>query len=146
MKPASFSSSLHLTHEHRRTMAVNAEGKSDPLDSENTVQAKNPFEKPDKTGAPEATDWDSDHVDSKWAAPTNDGGAPIKQYQIEKRSKYGRWEPAVTVPADVLQATVPDLTKGEEYEFRVIAVNKGGPSDLSDPSSRLSQNQQIVSL
>uniref|UniRef100_A0A915DDF3 Twitchin n=1 Tax=Ditylenchus dipsaci TaxID=166011 RepID=A0A915DDF3_9BILA len=108
------------SHYRFRVKAVNAEGKSDPLDN--------------KPGAPEATDWDSDHVDLKWAAPSNDGGAPIEQYQIEKRSKYGRWEPAVTAPADVLQATVPDLTKGEEYEFRVIAVNKGGPSDPSDPS------------
>uniref|UniRef100_A0AC34RIM6 Twitchin n=1 Tax=Panagrolaimus sp. JU765 TaxID=591449 RepID=A0AC34RIM6_9BILA len=117
-----------------RVKAVNSEGKSDPLDSDESVQAKNPYERPDKPGTPEPTDWDVDHVDLKWNPPASDGGAPITEYQIEKRSKYGRWEPAITVPGDVTTATVPDLTTGEEYEFRVVAVNKGGASDPSDAS------------
>lgn len=40
----------------------------------------------------------------------------------------------MTVPGDALAATVPGLTPGEEYEFRLVAVNKGGASDPSDPS------------
>lgn len=44
------------------------------------------------------------------------------------------WEKAVEVPANKTAATVPDLTEGEEYEFRVIAVNKGGPGEPSDAS------------
>ncbi|KAK6747288.1 hypothetical protein RB195_000476 [Necator americanus] len=121
-------------HYKFRVKAVNSEGASDPLESDTDVLAKNPFDRPDKPGKPEPTDWDSDHVDLKWDPPLNDGGAPIEEYQIEKRTKYGRWEPAITVPADQTTATVPDLTAGEEYEFRVIAVNKGGPSDPSDAS------------
>ncbi|VDM69455.1 unnamed protein product [Strongylus vulgaris] len=121
-------------HYKFRVKAVNSEGASDPLESDNDVLAKNPFDRPDKPGKPEPTDWNSDHVDLKWDPPLNDGGAPIEEYQIEKRSKYGRWEPAISVPGGQTTATVPDLTAGEEYEFRVVAVNKGGPSDPSDAS------------
>lgn len=38
------------------------------------------------------------------------------------------------MPGGQTTATVPDLTPNEEYEFRVVAVNKGGPSDPSDAS------------
>lgn len=38
------------------------------------------------------------------------------------------------VPGSETKCTVPNLTENEEYEFRVIAVNKGGESDPSDPS------------
>ncbi|XGW29138.1 hypothetical protein V3C99_008720 [Haemonchus contortus] len=121
-------------HYKFRVKAVNSEGASDPLESDTDILAKNPFDRPDRPGRPEPTDWDSDHVDLKWDPPLNDGGAPIEEYQIEKRTKYGRWEPAITVPGGQTTATVPDLTANEEYEFRVIAVNKGGPSDPSDAS------------
>lgn len=136
-------------HYKFRVKAVNSEGASDPLETDTDILAKNPFDRPDRPGRPEPTDWDSDHVDLKWDPPLSDGGAPIEEYQIEKRTKYGRqvlnaivlkhcsvfrWEPAITVPGGQTKATVPDLTANEEYEFRVIAVNKGGPSDPSDAS------------
>lgn len=44
------------------------------------------------------------------------------------------WEKAVTVPGNSTKATVPDLDEGQEYEFRVTAVNKGGPGKPSDAS------------
>uniref|UniRef100_A0A0K0CTJ0 non-specific serine/threonine protein kinase n=1 Tax=Angiostrongylus cantonensis TaxID=6313 RepID=A0A0K0CTJ0_ANGCA len=121
-------------HYKFRVKAVNSEGASDPLESDTDVLAKNPFDRPDKPGKPEPTDWDSDHVDLKWEPPAKDGGAPVEEYQIEKRTKYGRWEPAVTVSGGTTTATVPNLTPNEEYEFRVVAVNKGGASDPSDAS------------
>ncbi|GMT25440.1 hypothetical protein PFISCL1PPCAC_16735 [Pristionchus fissidentatus] len=121
-------------HYKFRVKAVNKEGASDPLENDTDIVAKNPFDRPGKPGKPEPTDWDSDHIDIKWAAPDSDGGAPITEYQVEKRTKYGRWEPAVTVPGGQTNATIPDLTAGEEYEFRIVAVNKGGPSDPSDAS------------
>ncbi|KAL3982100.1 Fibronectin type III domain family protein [Acanthocheilonema viteae] len=118
-----------------RVKAVNSEGSSEPLETDSSIHAKNPFDKPDKPGKPVPTDWDKDHVDLEWAKPSSDGGAPIEEYLIEKRSKYGRWEPALTIPSESTKATVLNLMEGEKYEFRIIAVNKGGPSEPSDPSA-----------
>lgn len=44
------------------------------------------------------------------------------------------WEPAIEVPGDKLEAKVPDLKEQAEYQFRVVAVNKAGPSPASDPT------------
>lgn len=68
---------------------------------------------------------------------------------VRNRKLCLRWEPAITVPGDSTNATVPNLTAGEEYEFRVIAVNKGGPSDPSDPSPAViakPRNRSLFSL
>jgi len=48
--------------------------------------------------------------------------------------EFSPWEKAATVNGNKTKASVPDLTEGHEYEFRVIAVNKGGPGDPSDAS------------
>uniref|UniRef100_A0AAF5DMX8 non-specific serine/threonine protein kinase n=1 Tax=Strongyloides stercoralis TaxID=6248 RepID=A0AAF5DMX8_STRER len=120
------------SHYKFRVKAVNSEGKSDELETEDSILAKNPFDRPGKPENAEAVDWDVDHVDIKWDPPLNDGGSPITEYKIEKRTKYGRWEDAIAVPSDSTAATIPDLTPGEEYEFRVVAINKGGASDPSD--------------
>ena len=50
----------------------------------------------------------------------------------EKGSPY--WVNAVHVPPNQTNTTVPDLTEGQEYEFRVIAVNAAGQSEPSEPS------------
>lgn len=81
---------------------------------------------------PTVTDWDKDHVDLKWTPPKEDGGAPITGYVVEKKDKFGNWEKALEVPADKTACTVPDLTEGQTYEFRVRAVNQAGPGEPSE--------------
>ena len=44
------------------------------------------------------------------------------------------WEKAAEVPGNRTSGTVPDLTEGEQYQFRVIAVNQAGPSEPSEAS------------
>jgi predicted phage tail protein len=118
-----------------RVRAVNKEGDSDELETDHSTVAKNPFDEPGKPGRPEPTDWDKDHVDLKWTPPESDGGAPITGYIIEKRKKgTHKWQKAKTLLTPDTNATVPDLEEGEEYEFRVMAVNKAGPSEPSDAS------------
>uniref|UniRef100_A0AC35TXM9 Ig-like domain-containing protein n=1 Tax=Rhabditophanes sp. KR3021 TaxID=114890 RepID=A0AC35TXM9_9BILA len=117
---------------HFRVKACSNQGKSDPLETEESTIAKNAFDRPGKPENVQVTDWDTDHVDLKFEPPKSDGGAPITEYKVEKRTKYGRWEDAIVVPGDATTSTVPNLTEGEEYEFRVSAINKGGISDPSD--------------
>lgn len=81
---------------------------------------------------PTVTDWDKDHVDLKWTPPKTDGGSPITGYVVEKKDKFGNWEKAVEVPAGKTACTVPDLTEGQTYEFRVRAVNEAGPGEPSE--------------
>lgn len=71
----------------------------------------------------------------KWTAPDFDGGAPIEKYIIEKKDRYKPdWEKAMEVPGNQLEAKVGDLKERGEYQFRIIAVNKAGPSPPSDAS------------
>lgn len=127
-----------------RVSAINSEGESEPLVTEQAIIAKNPFDEPGKPGNLRPTDWDRDHVDLAWTAPIEDGGSPITGYIIEKKDKYGQWEKALDVPADSCKATVPDLIEGQTYEFRVRAVNKAGqgePSDCTKPITAKPRNQ-----
>ncbi|KAK6035908.1 fibronectin type III domain protein [Cooperia oncophora] len=93
---------------------------------------------------PEVTDWDADRVSLEWQPPDSDGGAPITQYIIEKRGKHGRAtgrnaerKETIQVSGDETTATILGLKEGEEYQFRVKAVNKAGPGEASDPSRKV---------
>jgi predicted phage tail protein len=118
-----------------RVRAVNKQGESQPLATQTPIVAKDPFGKPDKPGQPKVLDWDKDHVDIEWTPPKKDGGAPITGYIIEKKPRFGNWEKACEVSNFKPEARIPNLKEGEEYEFRVIAVNKGGPGEPSEPSA-----------
>lgn len=79
------------------------------------------------------TDWDSNHADLKWTAPESDGGSPIEKYIIERKDNKTRdW----SEEGSSIKLTFTDkgLRQGVEYQFRIIAVNKAGPSAPSEPS------------
>ena len=121
-----------------RVKAVNKEGASDALTTDKETLAKNPYEEPGKPKTPEVVDWDADRVSLEWQPPDSDGGAPITQYIIEKRGKHGReWQECAKVSGDHTSADVLGLKEGEEYQFRVKAVNKAGPGEASDPSRKV---------
>lgn len=118
-----------------RVMAVNAEGESEPLDAEQAIIAKNPFDEPGAPGTPEPTDWDKDHVDLRWTPPVKDGGSPITGYIIEKKEKgTNRWVKAGETGPNECKGTAGNLDEGQEYEFRVKAVNAAGPGEPSQAS------------
>lgn len=118
-----------------RVTAVNDEGDSEPLVTELSVVAKNPYDEPDKPGTPEIADYDNESVTLKWEKPKSDGGAPITKYIIQKKDKFKPdWENAGEVPGDETTGKVEGLKEKGEYQFRIIAVNKAGPGAPSDPS------------
>lgn len=74
-------------------------------------------------------------MDLKWTEPVSDGGSPITGYIIEMKDKYSPlWEKAVETTSPTPKATVTGLIEGNEYQFRVIALNAAGPSQASDAS------------
>lgn len=90
---------------------------------------------PSAPGAPEPVDWTANQVDLVWKEPVSDGGSPITGYIIEKKDKYSTmWEKALETDTPTTQALVHGLIEGNEYLFRVLAVNKAGQSEPSDSS------------
>lgn len=126
-------------HEYKfRVKAVNKYGESDPLKTTQPIIAKDPFDIAGKPSTPEIVDWDKDYVDLQWNPPSDDGGAAIEKYVIEKKIANGDWEYAEEVPADQTTVTVRQLKEGATYQFRVKAINKAGESTPSDPSHTFS--------
>ena len=70
----------------------------------------------------------ADSITLAWQPPADDGGAPVERYLVEKRAKGSdRWS---KVPGlfKGCEAQARNLDEGQEYEFRVVAVNEHGQS------------------
>jgi hypothetical protein len=90
---------------------------------------------PSPPGAPEPIDWTANQVDLKWKEPVSDGGTPITGYIIEKKDKYSTmWEKALETDVPICSSLITGLIEGNEYQFRVIAVNKAGQSEPGETS------------
>lgn len=136
----------HLTKGHRyrfRVRAANKIGISDPTEMTGPdILAKDPWDEPDPCGKPNVVDWGPDFAEMTWEPPEWDGGAPITHYVIEMKEKnMGQWVEGKTMTVEEVQKAgnlikgkQEGLIEGCEYQFRVRAVNKGGPSKPSPPS------------
>ena len=99
-------------------------------------------DEPDPCGQPKCIDWGPDFAELTWAPPEWDGGAPITHYVIEMKEKnMGQWVEGKTLTVqevqqmgNLIKGKQDGLVEGCEYQFRVRAVNKGGPSKPSPPS------------
>ncbi|XP_054155728.1 twitchin-like [Oppia nitens] len=130
-----------------RVRAVNKKGASEPLTAPKTYLAEDPYDEPSKPKGVEIVDWDRDHVDLKWKAPEKDGGAPIEKYIVESKDKLSAdWVTALEVSGNQLEGKVvpPAIKEGQQYQFRVRAINKAGPSEPSDPTKNLIVKARFV--
>jgi len=80
-------------------------------------------------GPMEITDISGSEMTINWQAPRHDGGKAISQYIVDKKEeKATKWDEVAKVEGDKLSYTVPMLSKGLKYCFRVRAVNEEGES------------------
>eukprot|EP00091_Calanus_sinicus_P024511 TRINITY_DN8833_c0_g1_i1.p1 TRINITY_DN8833_c0_g1~~TRINITY_DN8833_c0_g1_i1.p1 ORF type:complete len:291 (-),score=102.40 TRINITY_DN8833_c0_g1_i1:758-1630(-) len=118
-----------------RVRAVNSEGESDNLKSLRPIIAKDPFTVPLPPSAPDVVDWSEAHMDLEWKEPIDDGGSPITGYIIEMKVRHSsEWTVAQQIDGNRRKGTVHGLREGDEYQFRIIALNKAGPSEPGQPS------------
>jgi titin len=103
---------------------------------------------PDVPGKPrgplEVSNVTENTADIQWKAPDSDGGSPLTSYLVEVRpSTRTTWTKAGTVDGNTTAFTVPDLQPGNEYYFRVIAINDEGQSaplegiDTAKPAKKI---------
>ena len=85
--------------------------------------------------APDVVDWSERHMDISWKEPVDNGGAPITGYHVEAKARGDEaWQLWETVDTNRTMASMQKLQKGREYQFRVIAINKAGKSEVSHAS------------
>lgn len=118
-----------------RVCALNAAGQGPPSGSCEPVTCRPFVEPPSAPDRPRIGKVTKSSVELSWVRPTNDGGAPIDGYIVEKR-RVGDddWTRCNTKPHKDTRFTAEGLPEKEKFEFRVIAVNRAGESDPSKPS------------
>ncbi|KAL3313329.1 hypothetical protein Ciccas_008070, partial [Cichlidogyrus casuarinus] len=117
-----------------RVRAVNMIGKSEPCETKSPTLAKNPYDAPDSPEGLTIESYDRNGVNLVWKQPKNDGGNPIQGYAVEKRRKGGDWRKCSNSLVPGTKTRVTGLEEGQEFEFRVIAVNDAGEGKPSKTS------------
>uniref|UniRef100_A0A8B9HA48 Titin n=1 Tax=Astyanax mexicanus TaxID=7994 RepID=A0A8B9HA48_ASTMX len=78
-----------------------------------------------------------------WAPPADDGGANIEYYVVEKRESSRLAWTTVERDLHVTQYQVTKLLKGNEYIFRVMAVNKYGVGEALESDPTIADNPYV---
>uniref|UniRef100_A0A8C9Z8D1 Titin n=1 Tax=Sander lucioperca TaxID=283035 RepID=A0A8C9Z8D1_SANLU len=107
-----------------RVLAVNELGVGLPASTDQVKVAEAPL----PPGKVVLVDVTRHTVTLSWEKPDHDGGSKITNFIVEMQPKGDdKWTVCSEVKA--LEATIGGLTSGEEYSFRVFAVNDKGKSD-----------------
>jgi len=117
-----------------RVLPANKYGVGDPRETE-AVIIRNQFTVPRAPGKPKSAGTTADSITVIWDRPAHDGDSTITGYQVERRNKKNiNWVRACKAPVNECRLRVPGLQQGNEYEFRVAAINKAGIGEMSDAS------------
>ncbi|KAM6399057.1 immunoglobulin-like and fibronectin type III domain-containing protein 1 [Rhynochetos jubatus] len=116
-----------------RVRAVNAEGTSDALESDEVKAVSKAS--PGAPDPPQIVSASRDTITISWKAPHKTGSSRIVGYIVQKRKKGTvTWLPVNNMPIADKKLKMTNLKKGLQYEFRVAAVNAAGIGDASEPS------------
>jgi len=125
--------------------AVNKDGDSPDLMTDDFVTAKNPFDVPTQPGKPKVENWGPSWAEVSWKAPEDDGGAAVTEYKLEMRDADKRhWQDVATVKETQVTVEKCGIEVGREYIFRVTAYNAGGESETSEPSNAIEAMDRFV--
>ncbi|XP_029438809.1 immunoglobulin superfamily member 22 isoform X2 [Rhinatrema bivittatum] len=92
-----------------RILAVNSEGLSDPLESDE-VHAGQPIAPPGVASQPQILDASKEIITIGWNPPEEDGGSPVLGYIVERRKKGGKhWVPVTKEPIQEPPGKIQDI-------------------------------------
>ena len=77
------------------------------------------------------------HISLSWNVPSSDGGSPITGYNIYRGATSGGEEatPIASVGSSITTYDNTELINGQQYFYKVTAVNSIGPSSASNEAS-----------
>uniref|UniRef100_A0AAY4B618 Titin n=1 Tax=Denticeps clupeoides TaxID=299321 RepID=A0AAY4B618_9TELE len=111
---------------HFRILAVNEHGVGLPAETAEPVKVS---QAPLPPGRITLVDVTRHTISLSWEKPDHDGGSKITSYIVEMMAKGSdKWTECASVKS--LETTIEGLTTGEEYSFRISAVNDKGKSDV----------------
>ncbi|CAF4579023.1 unnamed protein product [Rotaria sp. Silwood1] len=121
-----------------RVKAKNAAGWGDYATIDSPVTLKPDSVPPSSPGMPELKRVGKNYVELTWTPPTNDGGAKITGYIVEKKPIGSeQWTKAMPFTVLDTNAMISDLPENGEFEFRVKAINKAGEGEPSSSTGRV---------
>ncbi|XP_077869357.1 immunoglobulin superfamily member 22-like, partial [Saccoglossus kowalevskii] len=127
-----------------RIKAKNAAGYGRPSKNSDSVTPCPQYTNPGAPGTPIIDDVDKHHIDLSWSPPKNDGGSKVTGYNVEYREPENNiWTKANIFTAKEPRFTVGDLIEGQQYIFRVIAVNIAGPGEPSGETDPVEAKDKI---
>lgn len=129
-----------------RAIAENNAGVSEPSGVSRLIKCKEPVNPPSAPSIVKVSDTTKTSVSLEWTRPAYDGGMEIIGYIIEMcKADLGEWHKVNAEAVVATKYTVVDLEAGENYKFRVSAVNGAGKGDSCEVPATVLTSDRLTS-